>query len=201
MIPKKKPKRCQCTGVPPDNQPALSRVCRFLRYETLKIFYQQNQFAGFGGLDYKRVLFGWLEKIGPEHRSSLKAFYLQSHQMCSVAGIEHIQDSREAADTRSRNTRLAEGRYLETWDGRKYCSIQGRKFCPQQYERMFETDSDCAVPRLRELGAEFGAYEVGKGCPITFSAGEVGQSATEHGRKKVTHKKKQAVKKGRVAGK
>jgi hypothetical protein len=63
----------------PPMQPAITRTCRFIREETLPLFYRRNVFRArycdlFGDKPLAEVV-PWLKNIGPRNRETLRHFY------------------------------------------------------------------------------------------------------------------------------
>lgn len=60
----------------PPIQPALTKVCRQIRADAIKMFYKYNDFRAHYCYAVNRLVpIGWLERIGPENRSYLQRLH------------------------------------------------------------------------------------------------------------------------------
>lgn len=59
----------------PPEQPALTRTCRRIRYDTIPMFYKFNTFqAGYCHVTDTKIVYQWLVAIGPENRTLMRCF-------------------------------------------------------------------------------------------------------------------------------
>ena len=59
-------------GIPRVAQPAITRICRSIRLESLRYFYENKMFIIYGNAKFSVRLSTWLDAMGAENRMHLK---------------------------------------------------------------------------------------------------------------------------------
>ena len=101
----------------PPLQPALSQTCRWIRAETLRIFYGENLFRGSYCQPSKMLLapLKWLRIIGQQNRETLKHLYFYDRN--------ERQDLRSPRKLEQMKSALTEmGARIETLSGEQCCA-------------------------------------------------------------------------------
>lgn len=146
-----------------DLQPALSRVSRSIRNESLKIFYQRTRF--FSGsypicmdsslrrhVSPHETMIKWLKHIGPVHRGNIKnltSMFGSVLERCSDALYENSLD-----------------------DPDSWWPAAGYKSCDPKVCFNAKWDGFCPLPELRSMGARIRQHERSSVMLITFPQGK-----------------------------
>lgn len=103
----------------PPKQPNISRTCRFIRKETLPMFYGLNVFRACYCLKDRMLndVIRWLKIIGPKNRELLKHFYFydrnERQDVSSPRALKYLQGSAVVAEL---------GGCLEDVSSKDYCA-------------------------------------------------------------------------------